>query len=233
MGSGTDRAAAPAALRLLYVEDDPALRSLLAQLLLGHPDVADVVLAADPKEAVAIVEAGDIDAAILDLALGDWHLNGFELGLALRASSGQLPIVMFSQHPPAHIEDVLPAGERHHWSYVRKRGQVDIDELIATVQHTRRGVTTFEAQGAEQPGAGAEVLQRLSPRQREVMALAATGMDARAIAEQVHLTHVSVRRELSRAYRVLVPGAAPGTDLRTAAVLEYLRASAGVGAGDR
>jgi hypothetical protein len=55
------------------------------------------------------------------------------------------------------------------------------------------------------------------------MALAASGYDAVGIAERLHLAHVSVRRELSLAYRVLVPEPQPGTDLRTGAVLEYLR----------
>ena len=67
------------------------------------------------------------------------------------------------------------------------------------------------------------VLAKLSPRQREVIALAAAGYDAVGIADRLHLAHVSVRRELSMAYRVLVPDPQPGTDLRTAAVLEYLR----------
>ena len=91
----------------------------------------------------------------------------------------------------------------------------------------------FETAGAGEASAAASVLQRFSPRQREIMALAATGLDARAIADQVHLTHVSVRRELSRAYKILVPAAGAGTDLRTAAVLEYLRASGGTGPGVR
>ena len=233
MSVGSDRLANPAALRLLYLEDDPALRGLLAQQLLGHAEVGVVVVAADPREAVAAVEAGGVDAAILDLALGDWQLNGFELGLALRTHAKLLPIVMFSQHPAARIEDVLPVEERHHWSYVRKHGQIDIGELVATVQWTCLGVPQFETAGAGEASAAASVLQRFSPRQREIMALAATGLDARAIADQVHLTHVSVRRELSRAYKILVPAAGAGTDLRTAAVLEYLRASGGTGPGVR
>ena len=241
MSGDLDHAPGAATLRLLYVEDDPALRSLLAQRLEEHEAVAGVVVAADPAEAVAAVEGGGIDAALLDLALGDWQLNGFELGLALRTHAKLLPIVMFSQHPAARIEDVLPVEERHHWSYVRKHGQIDIGELVATVQWTRLGVPQFEAEAeaeAEAAGAGevnaaASVLQRLSPRQREIMALAATGLDARAIADQVHLTHVSVRRELSRAYKILVPAAGAGTDLRTAAVLEYLRASGDTGSGAR
>jgi DNA-binding NarL/FixJ family response regulator len=233
MAGNLDHAAGAATLRLLYVEDDPALRSLLAQRLEEHEAVAGVVVAADPAEAVAAVEGGGIDAALLDLALGDWQLNGFELGLALRTHAKLLPIVMFSQHPAARIEDVLPVEERHHWSYVRKHGQIDIGELVATVQRTCLGVPQFEAAGAGEASAAASVLQRLSPRQREIMALAATGLDARAIADQVHLTHVSVRRELSRAYKILVPTAGAGTDLRTAAVLEYLRASGGTGSGVR
>ena len=76
------------------------------------------------------------------------------------------------------------------------------------------------------------MLARLTPRQREVMAFAALGLDARAIAERLHLAHVSVRRELSRSYRVLVPDAEPGTDLRTSAVLEYLRLTDAVGTGN-
>ena len=61
-----------------------------------------------------------------------------------------------------------------------------------------------------------QVLAQLTPRQREVIALAASGYDAVGIAERLHLAHVSVRRELSLAYRVLVPEPKPGTDLRTA-----------------
>jgi DNA-binding NarL/FixJ family response regulator len=57
------------------------------------------------------------------------------------------------------------------------------------------------------------------------MALVATGLDARAIAVELHLAHVSIRRELSNIYKILVPDAPPGTDLRTAAVLVYLQAA--------
>jgi hypothetical protein len=65
------------------------------------------------------------------------------------------------------------------------------------------------------------------------MALASAGYDARAIAERLHLAHVSVRRELSRAYKVLVPDAEPGMDLRTGAVLEYMRITSTSGSPQR
>lgn len=210
-------------LRILYVDDDPALRGLLADWLRTHDGVADVVVAGDATEALGVVDSGPIDVALLDVSLGASRVNGYELGLAIRAKDRTMPIVMFSQHPPARIEDVIPARERHHWSYVRKDGRLDVDGLLDVMHTTMLGVVAFDGEVAAQTPEGAEVLQRLSPRQREVMALAATGLDARAIADHLHLAHVSVRRELSRAYKVLVPDAAAGTDLRTAAVLAYLR----------
>jgi DNA-binding NarL/FixJ family response regulator len=56
-----------------------------------------------------------------------------------------------------------------------------------------------------------------------VIALAATGLDATEIAKHLNLAAVSVRQELSKCYKVLIPNPKPGTDLRTAAVLKYLR----------
>jgi DNA-binding NarL/FixJ family response regulator len=66
-------------------------------------------------------------------------------------------------------------------------------------------------------------IDRLSARQREVMALAATGLDAPAIAESLSIAAVTVRQDLSKAYAILIPNPKPGTDLRTSAVLKYLK----------
>jgi DNA-binding NarL/FixJ family response regulator len=221
-------------LKLLYVEDDPALRAILAERLLAHPAVTDVFLAGDAREALAIVETRGVDAAILDVSLGPTQVNGFDLGLTLRSFDPDLPIVMFSQYPTARIDEVLPREARHHWSYLRKRGQFDLEDLIATIRVTMQGVVRFDVTSAEGDDEGGDdLLSQLTVRQRTVMALVATGLDARAIAEDLHLAHVSVRRELSNIYKILVPDAPPGTDLRTAAVLAYLRAAdkAAVGSG--
>ncbi len=219
------------ALRLLYVEDDPALRGLLAQQLEQHPGVASVIAVGGVQEARDAMDRG-IDAAVLDVSLGAKQLNGFELGILLRSENDGLPIVMLSQHAPARVTEVLPQTERHHWSYVEKRARMDVDDLVRVVRDTIDGRPEFDSRGDADDRPAVDALHRLTPRQREVIALAATGLDARAIATQLHLAHVSARRELSRAYKVLVPDTPPGTDLRTAAVLEYLRLTDAVGAGE-
>ncbi len=208
-------------LRILYLEDDPVLRELLSGLLRDHPRVSEVLAYGDPRDVLDAASTLDVDVALLDLALGETKASGVEVGIALRGPHPELPIVVFSQHAIASVEDILPPRHRGAWSFLQKTGRFDVDELIRAIDATVDGASRVEI--AQVDGVSASALQQLTPRQREIMALASTGLDARAIADRLFLAHVTVRSELSRTYRVLVPNAPPGTDLRTAAVLEYLR----------
>ena len=55
------------------------------------------------------------------------------------------------------------------------------------------------------------------------MGLTTAGFSAQQIAEQLALNYDAVRQDLVRAYRILVPDEAVGTDRRTQAVLAYVR----------
>ena len=215
-------------LRVLYVEDDPVLRDLFSAKLAQLGIVRSVVSCGTPRDAVNAAGAEEFDVALLDLNLGDGKINGIDLGLALRAVLPGLPVVIFSQHQVPRIEHVVPAKERDGWAFVQKSGKLDIGRFAAVIERTVAGLgdDVYPEPVRAAPPAPTD-LNRLSRRQRQVMALAAAGYDAKAIAERLHMAHVSVRREMSQAYRVLVPDPEPGTDLRTVAVLEYMRLSAG------
>lgn len=208
------------ALRVLYVEDDPMLRDMLATHLRADARIAVVEAFGSAREAVDGASS-TADVALIDLSLGHGQPSGIEVGLALRATRRGLPIVVFSQHRVPDLHDAVPPRERAGWSFLQKGSDVDIDRLVKVMRAAVAGLESHTTAASARPAA--EVLARLSPRQREVMALAAAGYDAIGIAERLHLAHVSVRRELSLAYRVLVTEPEPRTDLRTAAVLEYLR----------
>jgi len=220
MATSTPAKSSVGALRVLYVEDDPMLREMLATQLRADARIGSVEAFGTAREAVdgASVEA---DVALIDLSLGQGQPSGIEVGLALRATRRGLPIVIFSQYRVPNVDDAVPPRERVGWSFVQKGSDVGIEELVEVLSGAVEGVEY--AATSEAAMSADSVLAKLSPRQREVIALAAAGFDAVGIAERLHLAHVSVRRELSMAYRVLVPDPQPGTDLRTAAVLEYLR----------
>ena len=206
--------------RLLYVENDPVLRSMMTVLLAGLDGIEVVAAVNDSTEALASEERFDV--ALLDWALGPNSLNGVQLGHALRERDDNVGIVILSHH---YAWDFHGASGRVSmgWSYVEKRADIDTVYLTKVLKATASGLSVVEpAMDQEQAPASVERLGRLSARQRHIMSLVATGIDANVIAERVGLAAVTVRKELSECYRILVPDPAPGTDLRTAAVVAWI-----------
>jgi DNA-binding NarL/FixJ family response regulator len=212
--------AVPRDTRLLYVENDPVLRSMMTSLLAGLPGIEVVASVGGSDQALAV--EGPLDVALLDWALGPESLNGVELGHALRDRDDDVGIVILSQH---YAWDFHGANGRVDmgWSYVEKRVNLDPAYLAKVLKATAAGLSVVEPSiDRGRAPASVDRLSQLTSRQRQIMSIAATGVDANVIAERTGLRPVSVRKELSECYRVLVPDAAPGTDLRTAAVVAWI-----------
>jgi DNA-binding NarL/FixJ family response regulator len=193
---------------------------MMSGLLSGLVGIEVVATVSDSSEALACEERFDV--ALLDWALGSNSLNGVQLGHALRERDENVGIVILSQH---YAWDFHGANGRVSmgWSYVEKRADIDTVYLTKVLRATASGLSVVEpAIDQGQAPASVERLGRLSVRQRQIMSLAATGVDANVIAEQIGLASVTVRKELSECYRILVPDPAPGTDLRTAAVVAWI-----------
>lgn len=210
--------------RVLYVENDPALLGVVSMLLRGHDEVELFAAVQSADAALAVEDLHQVDVALLDVALGASSISGVELGILLRERFPNMGVVLFSQHVVPDFLDSLPEEYRWGWSFIEKRSDVDVDFLVEVLRSTARGLNVVDpnvtrARAASQ---GSPITQ-LTARQREILALAATGLDAPAIGESLGLAAVTVRQELSRSYAVLVPDPKPGTDLRTSAVLRYLR----------
>lgn len=209
---------------MVYVENDPALRGLLARGLVRRPELALIAAVGSADEALRVVRNAHADVALLDLALGSGTMNGLELGIALRSAIADIGIVIYSQHAVSDFADSLPEQMRWGWSVLQKGSDVDLDALVGVLRSTAQGHSTIDDSilAARATSAGSPI-DLLSARQREIMSIAATGVDATVIADELGLAPVTVREHLSRAYQVLVPDPKPGTDLRTTAVLRYLR----------
>ena len=207
--------------RVIYVENDPALLGILTRLLSRQSDI-DVVLATQsPSEALNYPGVSEADVALIDLALGEDQMKCVDLGLALRRINPDLGIVIHSQHRLDHITQRIPRTELLGWSTIRKAGDMAIDELVGLLRDTARGMSTRVSSAT----ATRTHLDQLTPRQRTVMGMAAAGLRSTEIARRMDTSHEAIRKELSKAYRVLVPNASPEEDRRTLAILAYLRAT--------
>jgi CheY-like chemotaxis protein len=89
--------------RLLLVEDDPAERLGIAELL-GHDDI-DIVMAGAGEEALKTLREGPFDCMVLDLRLPD--MSGFEVLERIRNEEalGDLPVVVFTGKELSPEED--------------------------------------------------------------------------------------------------------------------------------
>jgi len=211
--------------RLLYVENDAALRSILGGMLsqsaelelLGHFGRADEVMQRD-----LVLKA---DVALLDFSLDPNGLNGVELGIALRNINEYIGIVIYSQFSVRPMVNRVPKPMRSGWSFFDKSATMNTSDYVTILKTTAAGKGNWEqvltSDGLSQENESS-VFFSLTPRQRSIMSLTSQGKSAQEIAAQLNLSYSYVRKELSRAYAVLLPNPSQGDDLKTGAVIKFM-----------
>jgi DNA-binding NarL/FixJ family response regulator len=210
--------------RLIYVENDPALLGVMSNVLRSQVMLDLIFASSDPLEVLGSDCVEQADVALLDLALGRDTLTGMDLGMALRNRNANIGIVIHSQHPMKNVSRQVPENQRMGWSYLAKSGTLKPEELSDILRSTARGMShdrmrSDDTDHHDEPA----LLAYLTARQRVIMGLASLGMSAPEIGGHIDISPESVRKDLSKAYQTLVPDAGTGSDVRTKAVLAYLR----------
>ena len=211
--------------RVLYVENDPALRQFLGDSLSHRNEIELIGTYSNADEALdrAIVRKADV--ALIDFGLNSDGLNGIELGIALRSINEYIGVVIYSQFSVRKMVHRVPPAMRPGWSFFEKSGEMSPTDYVKILKETAGGNGNWE-EFISQSTSGNEnetnLYFALTPRQRSIIALAAQGITIQEIAEKLNISYAYVRKELSRAYSVLLPDAQGGDDLKTQAILKYL-----------
>jgi len=211
--------------RLLYVENDPALRKILGEILKGSSELELIASFSGSEEAINRELLKKADVALIDFSLDQNGLNGIELGIALRNINEYIGIVIYSQFSVRPMINRVPKSMRSGWSFFDKSAEMHVSDYAAILKSTASGKGNWEEvleQADKSQEGEASVFFALTPRQRSIMSLTVQSKSPRDIAEQLGLSYSYVRKELSRAYAVLLPDAGLNVDLKTAAVLKYM-----------
>jgi len=211
--------------RLLYVENDPALRKILGEILKGSSELELIASFSGSEEAINRELLKKADVALIDFSLDQNGLNGIELGIALRNINEYIGIVIYSQFSVRPMINRVPKSMRSGWSFFDKSAEMHVSDYAAILKATASGKGNWEEvleQADKSQEGEASVFFALTPRQRSIMSLTVQSKSPRDIAEQLGLSYSYVRKELSRAYAVLLPDAGLNVDLKTAAVLKYM-----------
>lgn len=178
-------------IRVVIADDETLLRDALEALLSLQPDIEVVTVAASGREAIAQISHHQPDVALLDLQMPD--MDGVEVIHALHPAAPLTRSVILTSHArPGHLKRALEAGAR---GFIPKTTSAkDLADIIRKVHAGGRYVDPEIS--AEAIAAGDSPL---TPREADVLELAAGGAPAEEIAERAHLSVGTVRNYLSSA----------------------------------
>ncbi len=194
--------------RVVVADDHPVLRSGLVALLGLEPDLEVVGEADDGAQAVALAHALRPDLVLMDL-----RMPGTDGAEATRRIVAELPGVHVLVLTTYETDtDILRAVEAGATGYLLK--DTPRAQLVAGVRAAARGESALSPSVAlrlvqQVRGDGGE---RLTPREREVLAGVARGLSNAAVGRELFITEATVKTHLLRAFAKL------GVDDRTRAV---------------
>jgi len=212
--------------RVMYVENDHALRQFLHQSLSKHEEIEIIGSFAGSDEALDRALVRKADVALIDFGLETNGLNGIELGIALRTINEYIGIVIYSQYKVHKMFKRVPPSMRNGWSFSEKSGEMSTDDYVKIIKETavsKGNWEEFASLAEENIDPDMNRYYDLSSRQRSIIALMAQGVSVQEIGTRLDLSYAYVRKELSRAYSVLLPDAQEGEDFKTLAILKYLQ----------
>lgn len=178
-------------IRILLADDENLIRDALATLLSLEDDLEVVVQAASGPEALAAARKHSPDVAVLDLQMPG--LDGIEVAQALATEVPGCGVVMVTSHGrPGYLKRALEAGVR---AFLPKT--VSSRVLADVVRQVQAGGRYVDPElAAEAIAAGSSPL---TPREADVLELAAGGAPVEEIATRASLAPGTVRNYVSSA----------------------------------
>ena len=216
-------------LRVVVADDSVLLREGLVLVLAeaGHEVVASV---ADGPAFVEAMAAWRPDVGVVDVRMPPSHTDeGLRAAAEVRRARPDAPVLVLSQYVEvAYAEDLLEAGGAGT-GYLLKDRVADVEDFLAALATVAAGGTVLDPEVVRRLMVRRrDPLERLTEREREVLALMAEGRSNAAVAAALTVTAGAVEKHTQRIFAKLeLPVDDDSAHRRVQAVLRYLRARSG------
>ncbi|MEU4741008.1 response regulator transcription factor [Actinosynnema sp. NPDC023658] len=213
-------------MRVVIAEDSTLLREGLSRLLVEAG--FDVVAAVEDATALtAAVDEHRPDVAIVDIRMPPTHTDeGLRAALVLRRQYPATGVLVLSQYVRvSYAAELLDAGA-DGVGYLLKDRVSDLAEFTSAIRRVGAGGSAFD------PEVVSRLLvrrrddsdDRLTDRERAVLALMAEGRTNQAIAQRLFIAERTVEKHCTSIFTKLDLSASPHDHRRVLAVLRYLNA---------
>jgi DNA-binding NarL/FixJ family response regulator len=212
--------------RVVIAEDLALLRDGLTRLL--RDNGFEVVAAVRDGDALVHAVARETpDIAIVDIRLPpSFRDEGVRAALELRERHPDTAILVVSQYVESTYASELLADGRGGVGYLLKDRIMEVADFVDAVRRVARGGTALDPEVVAQLFSRRRAdgpLERLTPRELEVLGAMAEGRSNAAIAEQLVLTIGAVEKHVANIFMKLRLPPSETDNRRVLAVLAYLQ----------
>ena len=196
---------------VLIADDHALMRDGLRAILETDAGIEVVGAAIDGRDAVRQTRLLQPDIVLMDIAMPE--LNGIEAAAEIRDHCETANVIILSMHSSAeHVFLALQAGVQ---GYLLKDSGGDevllaVHRVHAGERYLARKISDSLVEGFVREHQTKSPLERLSPREREILQMVAEGMSSSAIAERLALSPKTVETYRSRLMQKLSLHDLPG-----------------------
>ena len=213
-------------MRVAIAEDSVLLREGLARLL-GDSGFDVVAQCSTASELLLKVRSFPPDVAIVDIRLPPTHTDeGMRAALEIRASHPSVGVLVLSQYVELGLALTLLSDSADGAGYLLKDRITDVTEFVAAVRRVGNGGSALDPQIVStllSRRRSVDPLHELTPREREVLELMATGSSNQGIADKLVITLRAVEKYVSSIFTKLGLPSTKSDSRRVLAVLLFLR----------
>jgi DNA-binding NarL/FixJ family response regulator len=213
-------------MRLIIADDSLLLREGISRLLV-EAGFEIVGLAGTAEEALEQVEQRQPDVAIIDIKMPPTHTDeGLRAAREIRTRHPGVGVLVLSQYIELGLAARLLAENAAGLGYLLKDRITDLGEFAAAVRRIGAGGSALDPAIVSQLLARRRddtLLDRITTREREVLALMAQGYSNQAIADRLVITVRAVEKHVTSIFDTLGVPATTDTHRRVLAVLAFLR----------
>jgi DNA-binding NarL/FixJ family response regulator len=213
-------------LRVILADDAVVIREGLARLL-GDEGVEIAAQVDDAEALMRAVRADPPDVAVVDIRMPPTFTDeGLHAAQEIRARHPQVGVLVLSQYVDVTYAVRLVKEDARGIGYLLKDRIVDVRAMVEAIRRVAAGESVVEPSLVQELVLAPTLhdrLAKLTPREREVLALMAEGRTDRGIRETLWLSQKTVESHVRSIFRKLDLPAVPSENRRVHAVLTYLR----------